>query len=579
MPKDKGSAAPSYTWRLRFGGFLRLARPYWVSSERAGAWSLLALVVFLSLMEVYLSVQFNTWNRNFYDALSKFDQPAFWALIARFSILAACFILQGVFNRYFTQVLQNRWRRWMTRHVLDRWLTDKSHYLWQLEAQAADNPDQRIAEDVRDFVSQSLDLSLGLLNQAVTLCSFVVILWGLSGPLAVPLWGGRSFAVPGYMAWICLVYAAVGTWFSHRIGRPLISLNYKQQRYEADFRFGLVRLRENGESVALSEGEEAETRSLRGHFEWIYSNFMAIIRKQMHFNFFSVGYDQIAIVFPFLVAAPRYFAKRLTLGNVFQVADAFGQVKDALSWVVNNYPVLALWGSVVERLDGFESDIVRTKGMRRAALAVLGPSPEAGLLHLEALSLYLPGSDQPLTSPLSRDFAAGRSILISGPSGCGKSTLLRALRGLWPFAQGKILLPEGATVMVLPQKPYLPVGSLRAALAYPSAEDAFDAPRLAEVLALVRLSHLEARLGQDENWALILSVGEQQRVAWARVFLQGPQWLFLDEATAALDEATQDSIYAALTARLPGTTMISVAHTQSPREHHQAVWEFGASAP
>ena len=295
----------------------------------------------------------------------------------------------------------------------------------------------------------------------------------------------------------------------------------------------------------------------------------------MHFNFLSVGYDQIAIIFPFLVAAPRYFAKLLTLGNVLQVVDSFGQVKDALSWVVQNYPTLALWGSIVERLDGFETEIGRTKQMHQAAMAVLGPSPDLGVVALQDLSLYLPGQDQPLTAPLSMDFAAGRSLLISGPSGCGKSTLLRAMSGLWPFTKGRILLPEGATVMVLPQNPYLPVGSLRAALTYPSPETRIDEARILEALSLCRLDHLKDRLSIEENWALILSVGEQQRVAWVRVFLHRPQWLFLDEATSALDEKTQNGIYQALQEHLPRTTMISVAHTQSPREHHQEVWEFG----
>ena len=572
---DKDIPKTSYPWKRLVGAAWRLARPYWFFEGGLLAWSLLGLVVGLNLLEVYLSVQFNTWNRNFYDALQKFDEPAFWSLILRFSLLAAFFIGQGVSNRYFTRVLQNRWRRWMTRRTLDRWLSDKSHYLWQLSGAATDNPDQRITEDVRDFVSQSLDLSLGFLNQAVTLCSFIAILWGLSGPLQVPLAGGHIVTVPGYMAWVCLVYAVLGTWLSHRIGKPLIGLNYRQQRYEADFRFGLVRLRENGESVALSEGEEVEKRGLGAQFEWIYGNFMAIVRKQMHFNFFSVGYDQAAIIFPYLVAAPRFFAKQLTLGNLFQVADAFGQVKDALSWVVNNYPTLAFWSSVVERLDGFEDEIAHTKRLRRTALGLAGFSAKPGTLSLEGLSLSVPGGTGPLAAPLNAEFHAGSSVLISGPSGCGKSTLLRALRGLWPFAEGRILLPEGASVMVIPQKPYLPVGSLKGALAYPSPEDSVDDAAILELLPLVRLQQFAGQLHHQDNWALVLSVGEQQRVAWARVFLHRPDWLFLDEATSALDEATQNSIYEALKARLPGTTMVSVAHTHNPRAHHALVWGFG----
>ena len=556
--------------------FWRLAKPYWFSEEAWPARGLLALVLGLSLSSVYLLVQFNTWNQAFYDAVQKFDEPAFWSLMLRFCLLAAGFIFVGVFNQYFSLILQNRWRRWMTRRLLDRWLDDKSHYLWHLSDARTDNPDQRIAEDVRDFVQQSLDLSVGLLNQVVTLASFISILWTLSGPLQIPLGSGRSFSLPGYMAWVCLAYAVAGTWLSHKIGKPLIGINYAQQQTEADFRFGLVRLRENAESVALSDGEATERRGLGGLFDLVYANFHALLRKQMHLNFFSIGYDQIATVFPYLVAAPRYFSKQISLGGLFQIANAFGQVKDALSWAVANYPTLAFWRAVVERLEGFEDEIVRTKEMRQKALGVQGSGPAGGPVALDALSLSLPGQADPLTAPLSLAFDPGRSVLISGPSGCGKSTLLRAVHGVWPFAQGRVLLPADESRMVFPQKPYLPVGSLRAALAYPSQAEAVTNEELQTVLGLCRLEHLQPHLDQVQSWSLTLSVGEQQRVAWARVFLQKPRWLFLDEATSALDEATQKSLYQALETRLPGTTMISVAHSHNPREYHEAVWAFGA---
>ncbi|MGH7443019.1 MAG: ABC transporter ATP-binding protein/permease, partial [bacterium] len=445
---EPGPAGPGlkYTWKQLFAGFWRLAKPYWSSEERWSAIALLASVVSLVLASVYLTVQFNTWNRDFYNAVQAFKEGLFWSLLLKFTWLAALFIIVNVFQSYLGQVLQNRWRRWMTRRFLDHWLSDKSHYLWQLGATASDNPDQRISEDVRDFVRQSLGLSIGLISQVTTFCSFIAILWILSGSLAIPLGHGHSLNVPGYMAFVCLLYAIVGTWLSHRIGHPLIGLNYEQQHFEANFRFGLVRLRENGESVALSEGEDVEKGSLSGLFDWVYGNFMALIRRQMWLDFFSTGYDQIAIIFPFLVAAPRYFAKKIGLGGLFQVSNAFGYVKDSLSWVVANYSTLAFWRSVVERLDGFEMDIARTKGMRAAALQVLGSSPEAGAVLLDGLTLSLPGTEGPLTVPLTRAFAAGKSVLISGPSGCGKSTLLRAMRGLWPFATGRVLLPPGESV-------------------------------------------------------------------------------------------------------------------------------------
>jgi putative ATP-binding cassette transporter len=567
---------PTYPWRRLLRASWSLASPYWSSEERWIARGLLAAVLGLTLLNVYISVLLNHWHQNFYDAIQNYDQPTFWRLIGRFSYLAAIFIAAGVTNNYWSQSLQNRWRRWTTRRFLDQWLSDKSHYLWQLNGGGTDNPDQRIAEDVKDFVNQSLDLSVGLVNQAVTLVSFVGILWAISGPLAIPLPGGHSLSVPGYMAWGCLLYAGVGTWLTHRVGRKLIGLNYRQQRTEADFRFGLVRLRENGESVALSDGEAVERGSLDGLFGKAYDNFKALIRKQLHLNIFSYGYGQAAVVFPYMLLAARYFAKTITMGVFFQAADAFSTVQGALSWAVDNYSTLAYWRSVVERLEGFEREIGHTKSMRTQAESVLTEPYRQGPIRLDGLRLSLPGKDQPLTGPLNLSFEPGHSVLITGPSGCGKSTLLRALNGLWPYSQGKILLPMDGSRMTLPQKPYLPLGSLRTALCYPVSPDQVPEPELLEALELCRLGHLRPQLDVEGHWSLILSGGEQQRVAWVRVFLQKPDWLFLDEATSAMDEETQAWMYHALAGRLPRTAVISVAHSQGLRDLHQSVWVFGA---
>ncbi len=564
----------TYSNRQLFGGFWRLAKPYWFSEDRWRALGLLSLVVFLTLFMVYLTVQFNAWYQTTWNDLQNFDMKGFWTQMVKFCVLAAFWVASGVLTQFLTLQLQNRWRLWMTHRFLEHWMADKSHYLWQLTEKKTDNPDQRISEDIRDFVSNSLSLSLGLLSEAVTFFSFITILWTLSGPLAIPLGGGRVFSLPGYMAWACLVYSVVGTWLTHKIGRPLIGLNYRQQLLEANFRFSLVRLRENGESVALSAGEAIEEKSLKGHFQWVFANFRSIIFKQFHLNMFTTGFGQIALIFPLAVASPQYFAKKIGIGGLQRVMDAFGQVQGALSWVVNNYVTLAYWRSVVERLEGFENEVAVTKQMRAKARAVLHPDPSAASIRLEEVELSLPGNPHPLTAPLAMEFKKGLSVLISGPSGCGKSTLLRALYGLWPFTRGRITLPEKAGVLVMPQKPYLPVGSLKAAFTYPQAEEEIPDSEILDVLGLCRLEHLKDRLGESENWALILSVGEQQRVAWARVFLHKPQWIFLDEATSALDEDAQERLYRALKERLPGTTMVSVAHSQDPKEHHQAVWNF-----
>jgi len=572
--KEEKLFGATYSNRQLFGGFWKLAKPFWFSEERWPALGMLTLVVVLTLFSVFLTVQFNLLFQTIWDDLQKFDLPGFWTQMLKFCVLAFFWVTSGVFNQFFTMQLQNRWRRWMTRRFLEHWLSEKSHYLWQLTDKKTDNPDQRIAEDVRDFVSNSLNLTLGLLNQIVTFFSFLTILWTMSGPLAIPLGGGRIFSLPGYMTWACLLYSILGTWLTHKIGRPLIGLNYQQQLLEANFRFGLVRLRENGESIALSGGENMEEQSLKNHFQHVFGNFRSIIFKQLHLNLFTSGFGQLALIFPLVVASPQYFAKKIGIGGIQRVMDAFGQVQGALSWVVNNYVTLAYWRSVVERLEGFELEVQLTKQMHAQAQNLLRPAAGQVTIRLEQVALSLPENSTPLTAPLNIEFKKGHSVLISGPSGCGKSTLLRALYGIWPFHQGLITLPEKATILVMPQKPYLPVGTLKAAFTYPKAETEFSDSEIFHVLSLCRLDHFKDRLAEPENWALILSVGEQQRVAWARVFLQKPQWIFLDEATSALDEEAQQRLYSALKKQLPETTMISVAHRQDPKEYHESVWDI-----
>jgi putative ATP-binding cassette transporter len=572
--KDTRLFGATYTNRQLFKGFWKLGKPYWFSEEKWPARGLLTLVILLTLGWVYLMVLVNTWYRNFYNAIQQFNEKIFWSLLGYFGILAAFAILISVFRQYFTQTLQNRWRKWMTRKFLEQWLQDKSHYLWQLGEKKTDNPDQRISEDIRDFVNYSLTLSVGLLNQVVTFFSFISILWILSGPLHIPLGHGQYFSVPGYMAWACLIYAGISTWIAHRIGRPLIGFNYNQQLLEADFRFSLVRLRENGESVALSDGENVEEASLKNSFQWVFFNFKSIIRKTMHLNFFSSGYDQLAIVFPLMVAAPRYFAKQIGYGGLIQVTNSFDQVRRALSWILDNYATLAYWRSVVERLEGFEYEVDRTKQMRIQAQSVVQHEPNQGAIRLDQVTLLLPGNAKPLLNSLDMQFQEGKYTLILGPSGCGKSTLFRTIYGIWPYAKGKVYLPANAKIMIVPQKPYLPVGTLRATLTYPKSELEFSDHEIKEVLALCSLSHLEHRLDESANWALMLSGGEQQRVIWGRIFLHQPQWIFMDEATSALDEVTQENLYSVLKQRLPATTVISAIHRQDPQKFHQVILDI-----
>ena len=541
-----------------------LIRPYWFSEDRWPGRGLLLVVIGLNLAIVYVNVLLNQWNNAFYNALQDKDAAVFWSQLVRFTWLAALFIVAAVYQLYLNQMLQIRWRRWLTERYLRAWLADGAYYRMQLTAGETDNPDQRIAEDLRLFVAGSLTLGIGGMRAVVTLLSFLGILWGLSGSVTVPV--GAGWTIPGYMVWAALLYAVVGTWLTNFIGRPLVRLNFDQQRYEADFRFGLVRFRENAEGVALYRGEGDELRSFRDRFQAVVGNWWAIMRRQKRLTWFTAGYGQAAIIFPFVVAAPRYFRGEIPLGGLIQTASAFGQVQDSLSFIIGAYTDIAQWRSVVQRLVGFERTLARVRA--EAAGDGVRRGPETGeALALDRVDLKLPGG-RPLVEGVTLDFQPGDTALISGPSGAGKSTLFRAIAGIWPFGAGTVRLPRGGRVLFLPQKPYLPIGTLREVVSYPTPSGGIDDAALREALEAVGLPELAARLGEHAHWALALSPGEQQRIAFARALVQKPAWLFLDEATSAVDEESEVRLYALLRDRLPGVTLVSVGHRSTLRPFH-----------
>ncbi|MFZ5789382.1 MAG: ABC transporter ATP-binding protein/permease [Pseudomonadota bacterium] len=545
-----------------------LTRPYWFSEERWAARGLLAIIVGMNLGLVYLTVIYNEWNNLFFNALQNKDFPEFLHQLLRFSVLVAAYIVVAIYRTYLRQLLQIRWRRWMTRRFLGDWLAKQTYYRLQLAETRPDNPDQRISEDLSQFVAQTLVLSLDLLSNVVTLVSFFGILWSLSGPLAISL-GGTSIVVPGYMAWVALIYSVVGTWIIHKIGRPLVRINFQQQRYEADFRYALVRLRENAEGVALYGGEADETRGLLDRFAGIFGNWREIMRYTKRLNGFTAGFGQIAGVFPILVAAPRYFSGAIQLGGLMQTAQAFGQVQGAMSWFVDSYATLADWKATVDRLTSFQAAIARVQGAPSGI--VREPASEPGIA-LDEVEIRLPG-DRPLIAPASLALEPGQSVLVTGPSGSGKSTLFRVLGGLWPFGQGRVALPARAKLLFLPQKPYLPLGSLRQAILYPGATGADD-EAIRDALAGCRLEPLIERLDEEGNWAQALSPGEQQRIAFARALLNRPDWLFLDEATSALDPETEAEMLRLLKERLPRTTLISISHRDDLTGFHDRRFEI-----
>ena len=556
----------------------RLTLPYFQSDQKWKARGLLAAIVALNLGAVYMLVQINEWNRVFYDALQNKDQAVFWTQLGRFTYLAFGFIIIAVYRFYLTQLLQMHWRNWMTQHYMGRWLANKAFYQLELTRFAKDdkappdNPDQRISEDANQFTAYTVSLSMGLLNAVVTLVSFVGILWSLSGDFGFSF-RGTSYNIPGFMVWMAVLYCLVGSVITHYIGRPQIALNFKQQRLEADFRHHLIRVREYSESIALDKGEPVERQQLGGRFSDVLANYLTLIRAQKRLIWFTNGFGQAAVVFPFIVAAPRFFSGAIQLGQLMQVSSAFGRVQDSLAWFVDNYSSLAEWRATTDRLTSFEASFEALKSSDSPA-ATVGSTDQ---LLVDDLQVNLP-SGQPLIAAKALQLRPGDSLLIKGPSGSGKSTLFRTLAGIWPWSKSRVQLPADFATrgMFLPQKPYFPNGPLRNALAYPhSASDYSDAD-LQQALRDALLPQLTEQLDTPDIWGQKLSGGEQQRLAIARAFLKQPRWLFVDEATSALDEAAEATLYARLLERMKAVdgALVSIAHRPAVAAFHQRQWQL-----
>lgn len=561
----------------------RLALPYFSSEEKWKARALLAAIVALNLAAVYMLVLLNEWNRGFYDALQNKDQPVFWRELGRFTYLAFALIVIAVYRFYLTQLLQLRWRNWMTAHYLDRWLSNKAFYQLELarfskQADAPpDNPDQRIAEDLNLFTGDTVGLTMGLMNAVVTLVSFVGILWGLSGSFTFDFNGG-SYVIPGFMVWMAVAYALAGSVLTHYIGRPQIALNFRQQRYEADFRHHLIRVREYSESIALDRGEPVERTQLGGRFTTLLGNYLSLIKARKRLIWFNTFYGQAAVVFPFIVAAPRFFSGAIQLGELMQISSAFGRVQDSLSWFVDNYSSLAAWRATTDRIISFEESF---QALQRAELAHTQDATQSDHLNVDDLHIALPGQVA-LLSGSGLTLSAGDTLLVKGPSGSGKSTLFRALAGIWPWAKGRLHLPADfdARVMFLPQKPYFPNGPLRTALAYPATPERYSDAELQQALRDALLPRLADELDREDTWGQKLSGGEQQRLAIARALLKKPRWLFVDEGTSALDEAAEATLYQrlrALVAEQDGA-LISIAHSPAVGAFHAQQWTLEDSA-
>jgi len=553
-----------------------LVKPYFSSEERWAAIGLLVAVIGLNLVLTELNVAFTYWQRDFYNALQNKQFSAFLGLLFSVKIdpefpyvilgygeYLVVFIVVAVYALYFNQMLQIRWRQWLTRDFSERWLADRAYYNISLAKSGTvgiDNPDQRISQDLADFTASTLGLGLDLISNLVTLVSFVTVLYFISGSIKI-----LGVTIPGYMLWLAIIYSVAGTWITHKIGRKLIRLNFNQQKVEADFRYSLIRVRDNPEAIALSGGERDELITLRERFAHVRENWWAIMRLTKLLGFFTNGFSTLSSIFPIAAASPRYFAGLIQLGDLIQIGTVFGQVQGPLSWIVSSYTDLVTLRATISRLHGFKEAVAAA---RLASAAGPQIRHDGDALNFDNLTLSLPDGRK-LLDNASLSLPPGQPILLTGPSGTGKSTLFRAIAGIWPFGEGHVIRPHG-TALFLPQRPYFPLGSLKRAIAYPALETDYTDETITEALAAVSLEHLIPRLNETDNWGQILSGGEQQRLALTRALVTKPDWLFLDEATSALDIPLTNKIHATLKQHLPNTTVVSISHrdTAAPGDRH-----------
>lgn len=553
----------------------RLAAPYWWSEERWLARGLLAVIIAMSIFLVWMTKVYNDWNRAFFDSLQNKDAEKFWALLFSinsfydfffsFTGIVVIFMTVSVYRMWLRQYLYIRWRRWLTHVYFGDWLSDRTYYRMELTNHGTDNPEQRIEQDIGVFASQTLTIVLGLLSEVMTLVTFTYVLWQLSGSLTLGFLGGLE--LPGYMLWAALLYAIAGSCATWLVGKRLVGINFNLERYNADFRYRMIRVRDNAESIALYGGEPDEERRLSGAFQRIYDLYRHYMQVYKRLTALNVFYNQVAAIFPIIVQAPRYFRGDITLGVLMQTGDAFGRVQSSLSWFVDSFSTLADWKAVVDRLTTFADTIAATKAAQAQERGFDVAAGDGASLALQDIEVALPDG-RVLMSDVDLLVEPGQRLVIQGPSGSGKTTLFRVLAGLWPFGKGTIRVPKGAKVLFLPQKPYIPIGTLKEALCYPDKPDAHSDAEVAEALAACRLEHLMDRLAESANWSMTLSPGEQQRLAFARALLVRPNWLFLDEASSALDEATESRMYGLIAERLPGATVVSIAHKPSVLRFH-----------
>jgi vitamin B12/bleomycin/antimicrobial peptide transport system ATP-binding/permease protein len=548
--------------RTRWGRqFWRLSGPYFLPRPRTrSGWRPLlavALLLLFTLMSVRLDILLSYQGNEMYTALQQLDAPAFWRSLVVFAVLATINVALVLVNFYVAQRQIINWRRWLNNRMLDDWLAGTAYHRSRYVAEPIDNPDQRIQEDVTSFANVSQDLALGAVSSMVSLVSFSIILWGLSGPLTV-----LGVTIPRGMVFIAYVYVIIATLIAFRIGRPLIRLNFLNELLTASYRYALVRTRENSENIAFYRGEPVEKTGLLGRFAGVIANTWAIVFRSLKFQGFNLVVNQIAVVFPIILQARRYFSGQITLGDVQQTATAFGQVFNALSFFRLAYDNFAAYRAVLDRLTG----LLDVNDEARALPAPTTEERPSGLA-VRDLQVRLPDG-RPLLSDLGFEVGAGSTLLITGPSGSGKTTLLRSMAGLWPHADGLVDRPADRATLFCSQQPYLPLGSLRGALSYPDPAADLTDDEARAVLQTVQLGHLGHDLDTGRDWSRRLSPGEQQRLSFGRILLRKPALVFLDEATSAMDEGMEHAMYEHVREVLPECTIVSVGHRSSLERLH-----------
>jgi vitamin B12/bleomycin/antimicrobial peptide transport system ATP-binding/permease protein len=537
--------------------FWQVAGPYFTWRRSWRPLLMFGLLLVLTLFSVRMNVLFSFWYNGFYSALQGLDQPTFWYLLGVFAVLATIHVLRVLLTFYVNQAFSIRWRVWLTERLTRDWMKGDAYYRGRFLAEPVDNPDQRIELDVNTFVTNSVSLALGAVSALVSLVAFTGILWGLSAPLTV-----AGYEIPRAMVFAVYVYVLIATWIAFRLGQPLIRLNFLNEKLTANFRYALMRLRENAENIAFYQGAPVERETLLGRFGALIVNVWALVFRNLKFSGFNLGVSQVAVVFPFILQAPRFFSGAIKLGDVMQTSQAFGQVQDSLSFFRESYDTFAQYRATLDRLTGFLD-----ANDQASALPRVQTEDQPRALDIVGLQVLRPDGHA-LIANLDLRLHGGQALLIKGPSGSGKTTLLRALAGLWPYAEGEVRRPLGTQALFLSQRPYLPLGDLRTAIAYPADSQPEDEARMQRALREVNLAHLAERLAVSCDWSNILSVGEQQRLAFARVLFNRPQVVFLDESTSAMDEGLEHAMYAMLRKEMPETLLVSVGHRSTLADFH-----------